>query len=102
MIAIVVAMGGAFVVAHVSWYWRLSVFAPAAIAAFGYLQASRNTCVKHAREGTREADDSMRAVQVGDDVELRASRRVAAAIQRDAMLFAAAAAALAALSSLVA
>lgn len=69
---------------HARWFWRLSVFFPVALAAVGFLQARRRTCVRHAREGTFEHDDfSTTPADAGD---LRRSRVVAAGITRDAIL----------------
>jgi len=76
----------AFVVLHVPWYWRATVMVPAALAAFGWLQATRNTCVAHAAKGTFEQEDF--SAVTADDEDAAASRKVAATIQRDALLVA--------------
>lgn len=79
-----VAMFVAFVLAHSSWYIRLAVFVPSAMAAVSLLQVTRNTCVAHAAKGTFEHDDFSTTKQSDDDAA--ASRRVAATIYRDALL----------------
>ncbi len=89
--------------ASVAWkwpfYWRATVFIPAVLAASGFLQARRNTCVARAAEGTFENDD-FSTVKAPDD-EVAASRRVASGIKRDILLIGLACAAFAAASALV-
>ncbi len=74
----------AFVVFHVPWQWRSLVFLPSAMAATGFLQAMRNTCIAHAARGTIEHEDFSTTPAPPD--ELAASRRVASSIRRDAVL----------------
>ena len=45
------------VVMRVPWYGGLALFIPVALSAVGFLQASRNTCVMRAKQGTFEQDD---------------------------------------------
>jgi len=87
-----VALVAAFAVFHVPWQWRTLVFLPAAMAAVGFLQATRNTCIAHASRGTIEHEDFSTSPAPPD--ELAASRRVAASIRRDAILIGFAAAAI--------
>jgi len=75
------------------------VFFPAAASAIGFLQASRNTCVLRAKEGTVEHDDFSTEPAPAPDVT--ASRRVAKGITRDAILIGIGAGALAAATALV-
>jgi hypothetical protein len=82
---------------HWHWYLRATLFFPAALAATGFLQAKRNTCVARAREGTFENDDFSTTKAADDDVA--ASRKVATSIQRDALLIGLATAAVAAASA---
>lgn len=65
---------------------RASVGLPAFLAAVGWLQVRRNTCVAHAAKGTFEHDD-FSASKV-DAEQAAASRRVAKTIYRDSGLFA--------------
>ncbi len=85
---------------HWPWYLRATLFFPAALAATGFLQASRNTCVAHAAKGTFEHED-FTTTQAPDD-EVSASRKVASTIKRDAVLIGLASAAFGALTSLLA
>jgi hypothetical protein len=96
---VTVALALGFIFAHATWYMRTLVFAPAAMAAIGFLQANRNTCVAHARQGTIEHDDFSMTNAPADQVE--ASRRVASGILRDALLLGLAAALVAAATSLI-
>jgi hypothetical protein len=91
---IAAAMLAGFVVGHAGWWWRTLVFMPTTIAAIGFLQARRGTCVAHAARGTFEHED-FSTTKAPDD-EVAASRRVAALIRRDALLFGFACAAIAA------
>ena len=52
-----IAAVGAGMIFRAPWIARVAVFLPAAAAATGFLQASRNTCVLRAKEGTLEHDD---------------------------------------------
>jgi hypothetical protein len=79
-----VAAAGAGVIFRAPWAARAAVFLPAAISAIGYLQASRNTCVMRAREGTLEHDDF--TTEAAPAADVAASRRVSAGIYRDALL----------------
>jgi hypothetical protein len=79
-----VALIVAFAIFHVPWQWRTFVFLPSALAATGFLQAMRNTCVAHAARGTIEHEDFSTTPAPPD--ELAASRRVAATIRRDAVI----------------
>jgi hypothetical protein len=69
---------------HTAWWWRTVVFLPTSMAAVGFLQASRGTCVAHAAKGTFEHED-FSTTKAPDD-EVAASRKVAASIRRDAVL----------------
>lgn len=89
----------AFVWYRVPALWRALIFLPVMLSATGYLQASRNTCVARAREGTVEHDDLSKTMAPADEVE--ASRRVASTIQRDAILLGLGAAVLAVASALI-
>jgi hypothetical protein len=72
------------IVARSRWSWCLLVFVPATLAAIGYLQAGRKTCVMCAASGTFEHDDLSRTRAPDDDV-LR-SRELATRITRDSMI----------------
>ena len=85
---------------HWHWYLRATLFFPAALAATGFLQAWRSTCVARAAEGTFENDD-FTTTKAPDD-EVAASRKVASTIKRDALLIGLASAAFGALTSLLA
>lgn len=76
------------------WSMRLLVGFPATLAAVGWLQAARGTCVRRAAEGTFERDDRSTVV-VSAEARDR-SRVVARGIVRDAILIGFAVAALAA------
>ncbi len=76
---------GLFVATRAAWAWRILLFVPASLAAVGYLQAVRGTCIERAKEGTFERDD-FSTVPAADD-EVAASRAVAAGIRRDSILF---------------
>jgi hypothetical protein len=80
----------AFVVTHVAWYVRIVVFLPAAMAAVGFFQASRNTCLAHASKGTIEQEDF--STTKASEEQVSASRLVAAGIRRDSLLIGVAAA----------
>jgi hypothetical protein len=82
---------------HWHWYLRATLFFPAALAATGFLQVKRNTCVARAMEGTFENDD-FSTTKAPDD-EVAASRKVARTIQRDALLIGLASAAIGAASA---
>jgi hypothetical protein len=79
-----VALLAGLVVLRVRWYWGLTMFVPAALSAVGFLQASRNTCVMRAKQGTFEHED-FSTTKAPDD-EVAASRVVAASINRDTIL----------------
>jgi len=90
---------GAGLIFRAPWVARTAVFLPAVTSAIGYLQASRNTCVLRAREGTFEHDDFSTEPAPARDVA--ASRRVASGIYRDAVLIGIGAAVLAAATALI-
>lgn len=94
-----VALAVALVWLDASWYLRALLFVPVAISAASLLQATRKTCVAHARKGTIELMDYT-ARRAPEDVAT-ASRRVASTIVRDASVVAALVAALAAASTWV-
>jgi hypothetical protein len=94
-----VAAAGAGVIFRAPWAARAAVFLPAAISAIGYLQASRNTCVMRAREGTLEHDDF--TTEPAPAADVAASRRVSAGIYRDALLIGAGAAVIAIATALL-
>lgn len=96
---VAVALFGAFIAAHVGWAWRGLVFLPSAMAAVGFLQARRHTCLKHAAAGSFEHDD-LSATPAPED-EVAASRKVAAGIKRDALLIGLAGATLSVASAFV-
>ena len=79
-----VALLVVLVVMRVPWYGGLALFIPVALSAVGFLQASRNTCVMRAKEGTLEHDDF--STTKAPDEEVAASRAVAAKINRDVIL----------------
>ena len=79
-----VALLVVLVVMRVPWYGGLALFIPVALSAVGFLQASRNTCVMRAKEGTLEHDDF--STTKAPDAEVAASRAVAAKINRDVIL----------------
>ena len=85
---------------HWHWYLRATLFFPAALAATGFLQAARNTCVARAAEGTFENDD-FTTTKAPDD-EVAASRKVASTIKRDALIIGLASSAFGALSAFLA
>jgi hypothetical protein len=87
-----VGLAALAVALHWHWYLRATLFFPAALAATGFLQAKRNTCVARAREGTFENEDFSTTKAPDDDVA--ASRKVAKSIQRDALLIGLASAAI--------
>jgi len=94
-----VAAMGAGLIFQAPWIARAAVFFPAAASAISFLQASRNTCVMRAQEGTIEHDDF--STEPAPAPELAASRRVAKGIYRDSILIGIAAAALAAATAFV-
>lgn len=94
-----IAAAGASVLFRAPWIVRAAVFLPAAAAATGFLQASRNTCVLRAREGTLEHDDF--STTPAPASEVAASRQVARGITRDAILIGVGAGALAAATALL-
>ena len=98
--ALALGLAALGVALHWHWYLRATLFFPAALAATGFLQASRNTCVARASEGTFENDD-FTTTKAPDD-EVAASRKVAASIKRDALLIGLASAAFGALTSFLA
>jgi hypothetical protein len=94
-----IAVAGAGMLFRAPWLARAAVFLPAAAAATGFLQASRNTCVLRAREGTLEHDDF--STTPAPASEVAASRQVARGITRDAILIGVGAGALAAATALL-
>lgn len=90
MAAAALILLGVLIAVDAAWYWRALVFFPVTLAAFGFIQARRNTCVARAREGTFESDDYSK--RRAPDDEVAASRRVARGINRDAVLLGLAAA----------
>jgi len=99
MAGLSVAATGAGLIFRAPWVVRTAVFFPAAVSAIGYLQASRNTCVMRARQGTLEHDDF--TTEPAPAADVATSRRVAASIYRDALLVGIAAAAIAAATAIV-
>lgn len=94
-----IAAAGAAMILRAPWFARAAVFFPAALAATGFLQASRNTCVLRAREGTLEHDDF--TTEPAPLADVVASRKVARGVTRDAVLIGVGAGALAAATALV-
>lgn len=94
-----IAAVGAGMIFRAPWLARATVFLPAAVSATGFLQASRNTCVLRAREGTLEHDDFSTTPAPASDVAV--SRGVARGITRDAILIGLGAGVLAAATALL-
>lgn len=93
------ALLGAGVALHWPWYVRALAAAPAALSAFGFFQARRNTCVARADEGMFEHDDFSKTK--ADEADVAASRKVAKGIRRDVALVAGTVAVLAIGSALI-
>lgn len=66
------------------WFWRALLAVPTALAAIGFLQARRGTCVSRAAEGTFEHEDFTKAS--APDADAARSRGAARAIVRDTVL----------------
>ena len=98
-VMVTVLLFGLMLVSHAAWYWRALLCLPAGLAAVGFLQVRRNTCIARAAEGMFEHEDFSRTKAPDDEVA--ASRRVAATIRRDSALIALACGVLAALTALV-
>ena len=94
-----IAAIGAGMIFRAPWIARAAVFLPAAAAATGFLQASRNTCVLRAKEGTLEHDDFSTTPAPASEVAV--SRKVAQGITRDAILIGVGAGAIAAATALL-
>jgi hypothetical protein len=94
-----IAATGAGMIFRAPWIARAAVFLPAAVSAIGFMQASRNTCVLRAREGTLEHGDF--STEPAPAVDVAASRRVARGIYRDALLVGVGVGALAAATALL-
>jgi hypothetical protein len=92
-VALALVLAASILIARARWFWCLTVFIPATLAAIGFLQASRRTCVSRAAEGTFEHEDFSTTPAPEDDVVL--SREVASRITRDSMLIGVAAVVLA-------
>ena len=73
---------------------RLLVFVPTFVSALGMLQAQRGTCVARAMEGRTERDGA--PAMAADAAAVKASRRVATVVVRDAAFIGLAGAAVAA------
>lgn len=74
--AVALAASAYVVFAHVAWPWRLLIFLPAAISAFGLFQARANVCVAFAAANIKVLGDSRKdRVQVTDDAERAAFKR---------------------------
>jgi hypothetical protein len=97
--AVAVAFLAGLAFTHAAWWWRTLVFLPAAMAAVGFLQASRSTCIAHAASGTFEHEDFSKTPAADEDVA--ASRKMAASIRRDAVLIGLACAAVSVASAFV-
>jgi hypothetical protein len=82
--ALTVLLAGSVIVSHARWVWSAAVFVPAFVAAIGFLQAGRRTCVSRAAEGTFEHEDFSKT-PAAEDAVVR-SREVATKIMRDSML----------------
>lgn len=78
LLVVLVALGA-------PWWARLSLFLPAASAAAAWLQLTRNTCVALARSGMQEGETAG-SYSRASEADAAASRKVAATIQRDAVL----------------
>jgi hypothetical protein len=94
-----VAALGAGLALRAPWPVRALVLIPAMVSAIGFLQARRSSCILRAREGTLEHDDF--STERAPEAEVAASRKVAAGINRDAILIGVGAGAIAAASALV-
>ena len=94
-----IAAVGAGMIFRAPWIARAAVFLPAAASAIGFLQASRNTCILRANEGTLEHDDF--STTPAPSSEVAVSRQVARGINRDAILIGVGAGALAAATALL-
>jgi hypothetical protein len=79
-----VGLATSIFIARARWFWALVVFVPATLAAIGFLQAGRKTCVACAAAGTFEHEDLTRTPAPEDDVFR--SREVATRISRDSMI----------------
>ena len=82
--ALTVLLGGSVIVARARWLWSAAVFVPAFVAAIGFLQAARRTCVARAAEGTFEHEDFSKTPAAEDNAAR--SREVATTIMRDSLL----------------
>jgi hypothetical protein len=91
-VAATALLAAGLILVHARWFWCLVVFVPAALAAIGFLQAGRRTCVSRAAEGTFEHDDFSKTKALDDDVAR--SRHVSSSITRDSILIGVAAVAL--------
>lgn len=69
-----------------AWGWRVLVALPVGMAALSLMQVTRHTCVMHAAHGNFEQDDFSTIRQ--SEADAAASRKVAASITRDALIFA--------------
>lgn len=79
------------VVAQVAWPWRLWLFLPASVSAFGFFQAHYNTCVAFAAANIKVLGDSRRdRIQVTDEAEKAAFKKVSREISWRAIAAAAA------------
>jgi hypothetical protein len=97
--AIGAAVLGLCILTKAPWFARSMVVVPMSVGFGSFLQVSRGTCVVHARHGTFEHDDM--SVTLADPATVAASRRVAATIYRDAVVFGVVCAALAAATVLL-
>lgn len=96
--AVSLVAAAAVVAAQVAWPWRLFLFLPASVSAFGFFQAHYDTCVAFAAANIKVLGDSRKdRVQVTDEAEKAAFRKVSRAISVRAIATAAAFTALAVL-----
>ena len=93
---VALAAGVAF---RLPWLVRALLVVPAWLSAVGFLQARRSTCLLRVRQGTLERDDF--TTEPASAEAVAASRKVAATIQRDALLIGLGAGAIAAATALI-
>jgi hypothetical protein len=79
-----VVLAGCVILTRARWFWSAAVFVPAYVAAIGFLQAGRRTCVARAAEGTFEHEDFSKTPAAEDNAAR--SREVATTIMRDSLL----------------
>jgi len=77
-LAIFIVVFGFLALTDLSRYYRIILFLPALLAAFGYLQARNKFCVGYAAAGQQNAaEGSKKAVSINDKAALVADKRKA-------------------------